>query len=408
MRTKLFILVVLSVFCLNQPSFSQNTWEKVSDTVKTSIVALTTNSNNEVSIGTSASGLLRSTDKGVTWITISDTGGLSSIRYLTISKKTNTIIILDAGYGPYRSTDNGGSWTLLADSLHIMNLTCNDDGIFYAGTPLWGDIRSTDDGITWVGWYSGLTQFSIYSFGFVDGSDVYCSSYGNAVYYSSDSGDNWNPIPIPFSYGYSDVSSLACYNNVVFAGAAIGLFRSSDNGTNWEKVSNFNIVTVKTDVDGRVYIVTKSSGVFKSLDGGKNFFEINSGLTEVDVTTMTISPDGYIYLGTSSGAVFRSVGVMTSISENKLTIPSGTKLKQNYPNPFNPTTNIEYSITRSGYVTIKVFNILGKLVSTLVQEEKQPGNYKVQFNGAAFPSGVYFYRMQTGNYTETKKFILLK
>ncbi|MGA8263293.1 MAG: T9SS type A sorting domain-containing protein, partial [Ignavibacteriaceae bacterium] len=101
-------------------------------------------------------------------------------------------------------------------------------------------------------------------------------------------------------------------------------------------------------------------------------------------------------------------GVMTSISENKLTIPSGTKLKQNYPNPFNPTTNIEYSITRSGYVTIKVFNILCKLVSTLVQEEKQPGNYKVQFNGAAFPSGVYFYRMQAGNYTETKKFILLK
>jgi hypothetical protein len=89
------------------------------------------------------------------------------------------------------------------------------------------------------------------------------------------------------------------------------------------------------------------------------------------------------------------------------------KLWQNYPNPFNPTTKIMYSITavRTSFaksIQLKVFDILGNEIATLVNEEKSPSNYEVEFDGSNLPSGVYFYRLQAGNFIDIKKFILLK
>ena len=94
--------------------------------------------------------------------------------------------------------------------------------------------------------------------------------------------------------------------------------------------------------------------------------------------------------------------------ETEETNPSVFSLEQNYPNPFNPTTTIKYSIPTSEFVTLKVYNLFGKEVSTLVNENKQAGIYSVEFNAANYPSGVYFYKLQAGNFIETKKMLLLK
>jgi hypothetical protein len=83
-------------------------------------------------------------------------------------------------------------------------------------------------------------------------------------------------------------------------------------------------------------------------------------------------------------------------------------LSQNYPNPFNPTTTINFSIPKSGLVRIKIYDVLGREIRTLVNGEKPAGNYSVQFTGSNLSSGVYFYRMQSGNYVQTKKLVLLK
>ena len=84
------------------------------------------------------------------------------------------------------------------------------------------------------------------------------------------------------------------------------------------------------------------------------------------------------------------------------------ELKQNYPNPFNPTTKIKYQIPQLSFVTIKVYDVLGNEISTLVKEEKPQGSYEVEFKATNFPSGIYFYRLQAGNFVETKKMLLLK
>jgi hypothetical protein len=83
-------------------------------------------------------------------------------------------------------------------------------------------------------------------------------------------------------------------------------------------------------------------------------------------------------------------------------------LDQNFPNPFNPETQIRYSVKESQLVQLKVFDILGKEVATLVNEVKPAGAYNITWNASSFPSGVYFYRIQAGSFVSTKKMILLK
>ena len=83
-------------------------------------------------------------------------------------------------------------------------------------------------------------------------------------------------------------------------------------------------------------------------------------------------------------------------------------LNQNYPNPFNPTTSIQYTISSRQIVTLKVYDLLGREVATLVHEEKPAGSYEVEFNGNELPSGIYFYQLKAGDYSETKKMVLMK
>ncbi len=108
-------------------------------------------------------------------------------------------------------------------------------------------------------------------------------------------------------------------------------------------------------------------------------------------------------------AVFNENGV--SVDDDKTlqeTIPNDYLLYQNYPNPFNPTTTIKYSVPQSSNVVIKVFDVLGKEITTLVNEEKSVGTYELNWYAGNLPSGIYFYRIQTGDFIDTKKMILLK
>jgi len=93
---------------------------------------------------------------------------------------------------------------------------------------------------------------------------------------------------------------------------------------------------------------------------------------------------------------------------DQLSIIQKFKLDQNYPNPFNPSTKIKYSIPEQSFVTLKVYDLLGREVATLVNEEKPTGNYETEFNGVDLPSGVYFYQLKANDYVETKKMILLR
>jgi hypothetical protein len=88
--------------------------------------------------------------------------------------------------------------------------------------------------------------------------------------------------------------------------------------------------------------------------------------------------------------------------------PTNFELSQNYPNPFNPSTTISFSLPNTSKVTLKVFDILGNEITTLVDDQVDAGNHSIEFNAAGLSSGIYFYRIQAGNFTETRKMNLLK
>ncbi len=113
--------------------------------------------------------------------------------------------------------------------------------------------------------------------------------------------------------------------------------------------------------------------------------------------------------GEIRGQVLSSTGIVTSVEFlQDEPIPLGFNLTQNYPNPFNPTTVIRFAIPESSFLTLKVFDVLGKEVAVLVNEMKVAGNYNVQFEATKLVSGIYFYRLQAGNFVQTRKMILMK
>ncbi|WP_304043847.1 T9SS type A sorting domain-containing protein [Ignavibacterium album] len=159
---------------------------------------------------------------------------------------------------------------------------------------------------------------------------------------------------------------------------------------------------------------------------GKVVIGDGSVINDVDLTGITggaitssfvyypnSTPPGYIFVGTENGGVFRQPLSATDVESNS-TIISEFRLNQNYPNPFNPSTKISWQSPIGGYTTLKVYDVLGNEVATLVDEYKNAGSYEVEFNavetrrGVSLPSGVYFYKLQAGKFVETKKMILTK
>jgi ligand-binding sensor domain-containing protein len=194
------------------------------------------------------------------------------------------------------------------------------------------------------------------------------------------------------------------------------------NDTTWVAYDSTNSSALKypvsyiiVDKSDTKWLGTFGGGLIK-YDGNNwtVYNTYNSCLSDNYINSITIDRNGNKWISTAAGgvSVFNEGGIVTGVEKNKNNSTKITRysLSQNYPNPFNPITTINYSIPKSSSVTIKVYDVLGKEVATLVNEEKQSGNYSVQFGTGSrqFASGVYLYRMISGDYTETKKFVLMK
>jgi len=133
-------------------------------------------------------------------------------------------------------------------------------------------------------------------------------------------------------------------------------------------------------------------------------FLTKSGATVEIVASDTSAPNSGIIQ--TDGVTWSGTGVVGVENENQ--IPTQYSLEQNYPNPFNPRTSIQYAISSMQFVSLKVYDVLGNEIATLVNEEKPAGNYEVNFNASELSSGIYFYTLKAGSFFETKKMILLR
>ena len=144
-----------------------------------------------------------------------------------------------------------------------------------------------------------------------------------------------------------------------------------------------------------------------SFFAGANAVKVNAGDTFASITGILGFTHAYYKLAPRKDHDISGY-VPTAIEDEAIGSPADYSLKQNYPNPFNPTTNIVYSIPKSGFVTIKIYNILGQEVRVLANRMMNPGTYNVSFDASALNSGVYFYSLSVDNFTQVKKMMLLK
>ena len=370
----------------------------------------------------------------------------------------------------FRSTDNGNTWRNTSSEIQNFKecfLRFKDK--IYAGTTQGGVVSSMDDGASWVingipgGFVHSLVEVKDSIFAGIS-SINYQSDIG--IYITADQGDNWSPasngLPNPISVTKIIVvpESLQ-YGKIIFLATNKGVYHSSDNGNNWlpsnNGIGNDNIWTMAATyastnsglnlfaasknyffisndlgeswissttgpkyesslrlysypeypgLDSVLFAIINYKKIFMSSDQGQNWESIGDGLEGAHIYDIDINSN-YLYAGTSRGVWKRPLSeiMLISSADSK---PTHYTLMQNYPNPFNPTTTIRYSIPLQSLVTIKIFDILGRELETLINEEKQAGTYEITWNATNRPSGIYFYKIKAGNYTEAKKMVLLK
>jgi len=288
-------------------------------------------------------------------------------------------------------------------------LSFASSGIYlFAGTSGGGVFLSFNNGTNWAAVNNGLTNTGVSALA-VNGINLFAGT-GGGVFLSTNNGTNWTAV----NNGLTNfnVRALAVSGTNLFAGTDGGVFLSTNNGTSWTAASTglTNTSVYALAVSGtNLFAGTFSGGVFLSTNNGTSWTAVNTGLTNPNVNALAISGTN-IFAGTSGGGVWRRPlsEMITSVQLLPGELPAAFRLEQNYPNPFNPTTTISFSLPSKSFVSLKVFDALGREVSVLLFEALPAGTYARQWDATTQPSGVYFYRLQAGSFTETKKLVLLR
>ncbi len=398
-------------------------------------------------------GVYLTTNNGTSWTAVNS--GLSYTIVIALAVSPNGTSganifagtgdwMYSGGEGVYLSTDNGTSWTAVDSGLtdnDVLALAVSPNGTggtnLFAGTggrDAKGIFLSTNNGTTWTAVDSGLTNTYVRSLAVspngTGGTNIFAGTAGG-VFLSTNNGTSWTAVDSGLTNTYVVslvVSPEGTSGTHLFAGTdPASVFVSTNNGTSWTAVDSgltdewVDALAVSPNGTGGTNLFAGTAGgVFLSTNNGTSWTADNTGLNNTDVRALTVSGTN-LFAATFGGGVWRRPlsEMITSVDRPLSEVPKRFSLDQNYPNPFNPSTTIKYSIPKQSYVTLKVYDILGREVAALVNEEKPAGNYEVEFSPVSgirnlvyhpkgMASGIYFYQLKAGDYVNTKKMILLK
>jgi ligand-binding sensor domain-containing protein len=372
--------------------------------VASTVLALLRAPDNSVYAATDGSGLFRTTDGGTSWVPVPTAPVIFNF-YCLATDDSGKILAGTWGNGLLRQSGPGPAWQSIAYG-YFYCIETSPGGVILAGNDVGKIIHSTDYGQTWSADSVGTEPV----LSVADGGDgyLYAGTFQTGVYRSSDGGKIW-------SQKISGLSNLIVrtlltrQGGVLLAGTDGGLFKTSDRGESWTPVTT-GLFSLRAMLPiGENWIVAAGwKGLSLSSNGGNSWSPVNDGLWPPDVRSIAGDAAGYLYAGTANAGVFKSV-VPTAIGvEGRPRVPAAYSLEQNYPNPFNPTTTIKYGLPNTSRARLTVYDILGREVSVLVNERREAGLHEVTFDGSNLASGVYFYRLQAGDFVSTKRMVALK
>ena len=333
--------------------------------------------------------------------------------------------------GVFLSTDNGTSWRGVNNGLTnrtVYSLVLSGTDLL-AGTR-GGIFRLSYNDTSWTKVNNGLTYTIVNSL-VVKGPNIYAGTNSGGVFVSNNNGANWTKVNdgMPNTI----VQSLLAWGTDLYAG-------TSDGGV-WKRPLSDIIALVPQFYSsgmpfGNVKVGQSKDTTISILNGGSDTLKISTIVSSNAVfsarrTMMNIPPGqslldtlrfAPVVIGGASGTLLfysnaasspdtvkvSGIAIPATDVEQSTGLPKVFALSQNYPNPFNPSTTLSFSLPSRSFVTLNIFDLLGREVASIVSEELPAGTYSRQWNAAKMSSGIYFYRLQAGSFTQTKRLVLLK
>ena len=283
-------------------------------------------------------------------------------------------------------------------------------------------LKTTNKGNAWEVFTSGLGTV-LDKIQFIDNNTGWISFYmGNSLLKTTDGGLNWDLKFIDSSLSMYSFHFVNANNGWVVGSYdwETKIFKTTDGGDNWIKSGNPPISDYSS-----VYFINENVGwaaggfrfgswlkgtIVKTTNGGNDWIE--------QKCPSTIPPSNIYFINENTGwivgdGIFKTIngGGVVSVKDewqNEQNVPETFHLYQNYPNPFNPTTKISYQLPTTAQVTLKVYDLLGRELTTLVKEEKEAGTHEVEFDASSLSSGIYLYWITIKDFVKTMKLMVVK
>lgn len=352
--------------------------------------------------------ILKTTDGGDNWQLLNFNSQFS-LNAITKLNESTWYIATDNGK-IIKTTNTGNSWDSLYSNVYSPTRIefINEQTGF--GVCKYNDfIKTTNGGVNWV--ITSPFGAQNWAMDFIDAGMGFVGSEGGQLYKTTDGGNAWTQsFPSPGS-SIDDIQFIDHYTGFIalrFGYTNYGVMKTTNGGVNWEASLTGIPASDIFFVNERTGFANANGLLYKTTNGGESWHhsETCDG-NAFNVSYFTDSLTGWL-IGQNGMIIKTTNGGKSVTFEPPVEIPTSFYLFQNYPNPFNPVTTIRYGLPKDLNVKIKIYDILGRLVTQLVNDVQPAGNYSVNFDGSAYSSGIYFYTIETPDFIQSKKMILLK
>jgi photosystem II stability/assembly factor-like uncharacterized protein len=322
--------------------------------------------------------------------------------------------------GIRRTTDGGTTWTTADfEKNYYADIDFGSATVGYAsGGGATGNKplvkKTTDAGATWstVSQNFPKAKYELTGIAFVDEQNGWTVSYDGFVYKTTNGGIDW---AAPDSLGFENFRDIEFFNKDtgwVFGGIAGEkvITRTTNGGASWTKTKNGggSLREAKALTSKNIYCAGWNDEIIYTTNAGEVWSNQKSNISGFESLDMINDQVGYA-VG-SLGNVYKTIngGISSVAVRNLKSFPSSFALEQNFPNPFNPSTTIQFSVPKKNFISLKILSVTGELIEELLHQTMDDGTYSIQWNAHKFPSGVYFYKLTSGEFSATKKLLLIK
>jgi photosystem II stability/assembly factor-like uncharacterized protein len=400
---------ILLVLAISLPQLLSSQWFIVNHISNYQFYSVYFTSNTVGCVGGNQNGVIfKTTDSGSNFTSVPTGTNIWFLDIYFLNAQTGYA----CGQNGYivKTTNGGASWNMVyqaANFMHSIRFVDQNTGYAVGYTYVY---KTVNGGTTWNAMPNPYSNYLLGT-SFVNASTGFICGDGGLIARTIDGGFSWQTIMIGGSDYFEEIVMTSATTGYA-AGKFGRVLKTTNSGSNW-----FAQNTTTNDWLLDLYFINSNSGWACGMNG-RVVYTANGGeswATQYVPTISTIRQVHFLttdtgYAVTDNGMILKTynAGNPIGIIQTNTEVPAEYSLAQNFPNPFNPSTTIKFSLPKSSFVTLKIYDNIGKEVAILIDQNVGSGNYEYEFDAGVLGSGIYYYRIKADDFVETKKMILIK